>query len=54
MELGAGFWISSGSFIAVFLVAVVVEQWMLFRKYRRTQGQAGESKRKTPHQKMPD
>ncbi len=54
MELGTSFWIISGSFVAVFLGSVVVEQCMLFRKYRRSQEKASESEPETPQAAAPE
>ena len=54
MEMGVGFWIVSGAFVAVLLGAVVVEQWMIARKCRQAREKAVESEPRPRQAKTPD
>ena len=52
--MDTGFWIMSGVCVAGFLVAVVVEHWMLACKRRREQGKTVESETGTPKPEVPE
>jgi hypothetical protein len=54
MEKGVVCWIVSGAFLAIFLGAVVVEQWMIARKCRNTQEKAGNSVARPPQAETTD